>query len=133
MAFINVKLGDAQEQKPVPDGAYDLRIVKFEDKKSKKGNEMTVATIKVDDSRYPNAELINHYLVYPDANTKPETAQLFLRNNARFLQAFGVPYDDTGFNSDDLLGATASQVLLIQEEGDDGVPRNKLQLPRMKD
>lgn len=135
MAFINVKLGDAQENKPVPEGEkYDLRIVKVEEKKSKKGNDMTVATIKVEDPRFPNAELINFYLLSPNDKTEPATAASFLRNNARFLQLFSVPYTDDGYDTDDLLGATANAVLAQEEDNEtQGLMRNKVVLPRMKE
>jgi hypothetical protein len=48
------------------------------------------------------------------------------------LTLFDIPHDEGGFDTEDLVGATA-RALLIQEEGTDGVIRNRLRLPRMKD
>ncbi len=94
---------------------------------------MTTVVIKIDDfENYPNAEQIYHYLVWPDDTVDRESRERTIRNNKRFLHAFGVPIQDGGFDTEDLLGATAT-MMVGQEEGDDGVIRNRLRIPRMKD
>ena len=119
MPFIKVDLGDAQEQENVPEGSYDLRIIKVEDKDSKSGNPMTVCTIKVEDPEYANARLINHFIVQPSKDHTPEVKAMMILNTARFLHTFNIPYTDQGYNSDDLQGATASDVLVKLEPSAD--------------
>ena len=131
MPFIVVALDEAREQEPVPEGEYDLRVVKSENRNSKKGNPITVVTIRIEDPNFPNAQLMSEVLNYPTAAHIPETKALFLRNINRFLHAFNIPGEAKGFNSDDIQGATASKVLLTQETGDDGVIRNKAIFPRV--
>jgi len=132
MPFINVALDDAKEQEPVPEGEYDLRIVKAEDGESKAGNAMTTVYIKIEDSAYPNAALCRHWLTYPDRDTPADQRQMRLLDIKRFLTAFGIAQESKGFNSDDLLGATA-RCMLSQEEADDGNVYNRLRLPRLKE
>lgn len=140
MAFIRVALSDAKEVSAVPEGEYDLRIVKTEDKKSKgEGGkavrDMTVVTLRVEDPNYPNAQLLNHYITYPLASDPPETKALMLRNIARFIDCFGVPHDDNGFDSADLSGLTGHAYLgqRIPENAQTKDPVNELVLPKMKD
>lgn len=130
MPFIEVALGDAKEQEAVPEAKYPLRVVKSEDKQSKGGNQMTAVTLRIEDPNYPNAQLVNHFLVYPNSKTIDSTKDLFLRNINRFLHAFNIPGEATGFNTDDILGATAEVFL---EQGpfseEDATPVNRLRLP----
>lgn len=131
MPFIKVDLDDAHEQQVVPEGEYQLSIVKAEDGESKKGNEMTTVYIKVENSPIPNPSLIRHWITYPDPDTPAEQRNLRLVDIKRFLTVFGVAHEGGGFNSDDLVGATG-QCLVIQEEGDDGNNYNRLRLPRLR-
>jgi hypothetical protein len=132
MPFISVPLDDAKEAEPVPEGEYDLRIVKAEDGPSKKGNAMTTVYIKVEDSAYPNAALVRHWITYPDRDTPADQRQMRLLDIKRFLTCFGVAQESNGFNSDDLLGSVGRS-FLYQEEADDGNVYNRLRLPRLKD
>lgn len=132
MPFIKVPLDDAKEQEAVPEGEYDLRIVKAEDGESKKGNPMTTVMIAIENSGIPNPNIVRHWLTYPDDNTPADQRNMRLLDIKRFLTAFGVPTEDGGFNSDDLPGQTA-RCFLSQEEGDDGQIYNRLRLPRLKE
>jgi hypothetical protein len=132
MAFIKIDLTQTKEGEIVPEGRYELRVVRVEDTESKKGNPMTVVTLRIEDSDVPNPLPINHYITYPTEDL-PENQQ-YLRSLEikRFLTAFGVNYDSSGFDSEDLLGQTA-HIMLVQEQGDDHIIRNKLRLPRLKE
>lgn len=132
MPFISIPLKDAREQEAVPEGTYDLQIVKAEDKDSKKGNPMTAISIKIRSADYPNAMLVNHFLLHPHKGMEPDQVARSLRDTKRFLTVFGIPFEGDGFNTDDLQGATA-ECLLEQETGDDDVVRNRLRLPPLKD
>ena len=46
----------------------------------------------------------------------------------RFLHLFDIPFEKKGFNTEDLMGATASDVPLTQEEYE-GQRRNSIKLP----
>lgn len=134
MPFINARIGDAKESEPVPDGQYDLRIAKVDEKKSKKPPhyDMLLLTITIEDPNFPNASPVFHNMLFPKEDTEERTANLFQLGNARLLTAFGVPFDDNGFDSDDLLGATAKGITVQQEENPEtGDPTNRLILPRL--
>lgn len=131
MGFISVALDDVKEPSIVPEGEYDLRIVKKEDKESKKGNPMTVCYIRIEDAAVANPAIIVHYMTPPTAETPPDQVPMRALDIKRFITLFGVGYDERGFDTDDLVGATC-RGYVIQEEGDDKVVRNKLRLPKLK-
>lgn len=130
MGFVSVSLNDVQEPQVVPEGEYDLRIVKKEDGESKKGNPMTTVMIRIEDAAVRNPAIVMHYLVHPTPDTPPDQREMRNLEFKRFLTVFGVAYDERGFDTDDLVGATC-RCSLIQEEGDDRVIRNRLKLPRL--
>lgn len=132
MPFIDAALDDSvKEAEPVPEGDYELRIVKSEDGESKAGNSMTTVYMRVEDNNYPNAALVRHWLTYPDSHTPQDQRQMRLLDIKRFLSCFGIPFEKGGFNSDDLMGATG-RCMVTQEEGDDGNVYNRLRLPRLR-
>lgn len=133
MPFVKLALDDTKEPETVPEGVYDLRIVKAQDTESKKGNPMTVITIRIEDAGIKNAAPVIHYMTYPDADLPDDQKNFRLLDIKRFLAVFGIPFDPHGFDTDALQGATAQKVMLVQEEGEDNVHRNKLRLPRLKE
>jgi hypothetical protein len=132
MGFINVDLGDVKEVEAVAEGEYDLRVVKAEDGESKAGNQMTSVLIRIEDAAIPNPAPVRHWLTYPSTDTPADQRQMRLLDIKRFLHMFGVPMEKGGFDSQDLVGATA-RCYLSQEEGDDGNVYNRLKLPRLKE
>ena len=132
MPFIKLALDDAKEPEPVGEGMYDLRITKAQDTESKKGNPMTVITIRVEDAGIKNPSPIVHYMTYPDEDLPDEQKNFRLLDIKRFLSVFGIPFDPHGFDTDGLVGATG-RAMVIQEEGQDNIMRNKLRLPRLKE
>ena len=129
MSFVKINLKDAKEPMPVPEGEYDVRVVKVMDTETKKKDPMTVVTLRVEDPTWPNAAPIQEFITYPNGGQYDDLRALQLR---RFLELFEVPYDENGFDSADMMGKTA-RCFLNQEEGDDGVLRNKMKLPRIKE
>ena len=141
MPFINAALGDAKEASAVPDGTYHLRIVKKEDTKTK-GREgkavrdMTKITIRIEDQDYPNASLVNYYMVYPVAGDDANTRNMMLLNIKRFLSVFEIPFEDGGFNTDDLTGAEGECLLgqrVVEPEDGPSYVTNELILPRLQE
>lgn len=130
MGFVSVDLEGVKEPEVVPDGKYKLRIVKVEDTTSKKGNEMTVFYIRIEDDQYPEAQIIRHWMIYPNEDMEKDQRTMRLRDIKRFLKCFGVE-GDKGFDTEDLMGQEG-ECYVYQEEGEnDGNIYNRLQLPRL--
>lgn len=131
MGFVNMDLGDSvREGELVPNGEYDLVIVKAEDKPSKKGNPMTRIVIRIEDAPVPNAAPIMYYMNHLHPELPSDQRQMRALEIKRFLTMFGVPYGGDGFETEDLVGSRAKG-LVEQEEGEDGIMRHRLILPRL--
>jgi hypothetical protein len=117
MPYIEQAIADATEGYFVDEGEYQLRIVSAEEKDSKKGKPMIECVIEIVD--HPDAEPVFHYvnLVSPDDSEKARKFKL--RMTRRFLEVFGVAYDDGGFDSDDLNGAEGTCMVYQQERVDE--------------
>lgn len=137
MPFIMAAVADAQEDKPLPEGEYELTIKSAEPKTSKKGKNMIQVLLVTTDPEYRNASPINHYIMLPEKDD--EYRDMHLRNMKRFLVAFGVAFEDNGFDTDDLIGQTATvgvglQAMKDRDTGEaTGQEMNTLKLPRVKD
>jgi hypothetical protein len=127
MPFVRIDLTKAREPEAVQEGEYDLRIHKAEDTKTKKGEPMTVATIIIEGE--PKAAPMMHYMVHPNGGQYDHLRALDMK---RFFKLFGVQFDEGGFDTSDLAGKTA-RCLLQQEQGDDGILRNRLRMPRVRE
>ena len=137
MPFVELDLEKDYEDKPVPEGVYPLRIIKADDKESKKGNAMTQLFIGIESDEYPDASPFNHFLVYPNKDTEPDTRRLFMQNITRTLAVFGVKYDANGFDSDDLVGAEGESLVELKpagstDDGKDFPEQNALRAPRLR-
>jgi len=131
MPFVQVEnLDDDYEDKPVPEGQYDLRITSATSKRTSKGDrDMIVVIIGVDDPEFPGAAAVFHNLIMPNAKDEPDTRKLMMKGVARFLNLFDIPFEKDGFNDEDFAGSTAS--CLLKQEEYDGEVRNVLVLPRV--
>ena len=136
MAFIKVAL-DAKEPEVAPDGEYELRIVKCEEKKtgqsSKKPGEPYVSVMIVIEE--PGAEYLPiwHTLMIPTKNTDEDNIPRYKLGIQRFLQCFNIPGDADGFDTDDFAGATGKSNVVQTENDQTGEPRNELRLPRLSE
>lgn len=134
MPFIELDLDSAQEASVVPEGEYDVRCARFEATTSKKGNAMYRAMILVEDPEYSNALPINHFLVLPSADDDQDVVNMKLRNIKRFLACFGVAFEGSGFNDEDVEGATGRCFVgQTPADEDTGAIYNELKPPRIKD
>src|SRR5882672_6517015 len=122
MSFIKAAIADAKESTVVAEGEYSLTVKTASQKKSKAGNEMIACMIVFDDE--PNAAPIFEHLVLPSGG---EWDHLHLLHIRRFLTVFGIPFEENGFDDEDIEGATG-KCLVGQEEGEQGL-RNVLKLP----
>lgn len=136
MPFINAAVADAQEDKPLPEGEYDLTIKNAEVKTSKKGKNMVQVLLICDDPDFKNSQPISHFIMLPEKDD--EYRDLHLRNMKRFLTLFNVPFEDNGFDTDDLVGQSAKcHVTLQARKGPDGIETGEemasIRLPRVKE
>ena len=131
MPLIEADFTQDYEDKPAPEGRYDLRVIKATDKVSKNGNDMVELMLGIEGPDGDGCAPIFHYLVLPNGDTDEKVRRMFMQNVTRFLAAFDVPHDKKGFNTEDMMGCTAKDVAVIQEERDDmpGSISNKIKLP----
>ena len=138
MGFINVDLDQNYEDELVPEGRYPLRIEAADEKTAKDGSDQIVCRISVQDSDYPNAGTIFHYLTAPGPDDDADKIRFKSKFIARFINTFSVPLDGDGFNSEDLPGLEG-EALVVQTEMKDkegkstGEMRNELRLDKVED
>lgn len=130
MPFISANLDDVSEDKPVPEGEYELTIQSWKEERSKAGNKMLTVIIKINDADAPGASNIFHRLVLPNEETDREKARMMLLNLKRFLHVFGIPNDRGGFDPEDFNGATGR--CLVGQREYEGQVSNELRLPRLR-
>lgn len=119
------------EAQLVPEGEYDLRCVKADYRKDR--NQVWI-NIEVLSSDISNPRDILHILSFGDKKNDDEDAYQFKNlMNQRFLEAFGITYDGNGFNTDDILGATATlSVTQVENAKVVGEFFNNIKLPPIK-
>jgi hypothetical protein len=133
-SFIQVAMGDAPEEGLCEEGRYDLRIVNKKIKDTKKGDRKLLECVIVVEGEADVAPIME-YMVFPNKNDWDEEegrlAKTFIRKLKRFCEPFGVSWQADGFDADQLDGATADNVLVAIEVGDDGIERNAIKFPRI--
>lgn len=128
---IPVNLDEVKESRPVPTGKYGLTIASVEDTKSKAGAPMLVVSIGIDG--HADAPNVTHYMTTPQEGGDPKKEGYKALMIARFLDAFKIPHDSSGFDTDDFPGATATCSLLLSEPSEDGRVFNRLDLPQLRE
>lgn len=148
----SVGLGETEEAGLAPEASYDLRILGAEPTSTKAALERAEASgdepvldmvrcrIGIEGSEIPYMP-INYWLTLAQEVDK----ERILRNGAtlydlknqqtmRFLAAFGVESNGDSFDSDDLDGATASNILVKEGAPNEetGEVYNEIVLPRSK-
>jgi hypothetical protein len=133
-AYLDEDLENVQEERPVPEGEYALRIVATEETRTKADDrDMIVVTIAIEDPQYPDASPFRHWCVLPNEDDKVKengrTAKMFYRNMKRFLHLFGIPYD---FESpEEWQGATCMSYVKLGTNPDSGQEFNQIDPPRI--
>ncbi len=137
MPFIEADLNQDYEDKAVPEGRYDLRVTAAEEMVSKNsGADMVRCIVEIVGEN--GSAPIFHYIVFPigkksaaergvdeDDDNKVRNK---MRGITRFLHAFDISFEKKGFNTEDLIGATASDVPVTQDEYEGNVS-NSMKLP----
>ena len=129
MAFIEVPLGNTAIPEAVPEGPYPLRITDAQEYQ-KEGSPSKSIQVIIEVLDHPGAANVFHYCALPSEGDEEKKANNKMVMLLRFLDLFGIPYDDGGFNVEDFFGAEAT-AFLTQEEWE-GVPRNKLTFKTVK-
>lgn len=131
MSFIEMNLDEAQEAQIVEEGNYNIVISAATEKESKSsGKPMIECTLEI--SGQPNAQSIWYYLTLPHADDEEKTRNFKMLNLKRFLTAFNIPFDSSGFNVEDFPGAEANLRVKQSEPDDDGNIRNEIVLPKLQ-
>lgn len=137
MPFIEQAVADAKEDTVVPEAEYDLEIISYTMEISKKAKaagvndpNMIHVVIAIRSDEYENARPINHYLMLTDADD--EYRAMRLRDQRRFLECFGIDYEDNGFDPEDFVGAKGHALVTV-EANPKGGESNSLRLPPFKD
>lgn len=126
---IPVNLDEVQESRPVPTGKYDLTISTVEEAKSKNGFAQLVVSVGIDG--HDDAPNVTHYISLPTpGDDKAQAKALFL---ARFLSAFNISHDASGFDTDEFPGSKATLELTLSEPDANGRVYNRITLPYLKD
>jgi len=133
MGFINMDLGGAVEPKPVPGGTkYDLVVSDQEphhnDKSGKDSIKVTIGIVGHED-----APSIRQFLSLPHPTDGDASRNFKLLMIKRFLSAFNIPFEDNGFNPEDLVGAKGLVELGLETSDDGKYTQNTLVLPKLTD
>ena len=145
MPFIEMgeEFAKAKETPLAPEGQYDVKIHALSEDKVPGQKNNLVIDIRFDEDYTP----FRHWVALPipdkDARNDQEkghdpgtTAKTKMLMAKRFCYLFNIPFSDTGFNTDDFLGATVragiTQGTFTSKDGTE-VTVNRLILPRLPD
>jgi hypothetical protein len=139
MTFIPVNFDDAVEAQPAAAGRYALQILKSEvtvsgEKSKNPGSPQFRVTIGFEtEDNVPN---ITQYISLPAENDEPKSAQYKVLLLKRFLEAFNIPYDQNGIDTErmamDMVGSRATCEVTVSEPDDNGNVYNRIQVPRLR-
>lgn len=133
MPFIQVKL-DAKESKTAPEGRYPLRIIKVDQKKtgekSKHPGETYYMLMLSNDQPDGNFSPVFTNLMFPNGEYDENVNNMRKLDIQRLLAQFNIAGSADGFDTDDLLGASAECMLTVGED-DKGNKRNEVRLDRL--
>lgn len=134
------ELGADYEDKVAPEGKYDVRIQKASygptsGKEGKVIRNMVTVMLTIDGNEGDGVAPFNEYLVLPnDHGETDKTKRLFMQRITRFLEVFGVPVGSDGFDPEtapEVFPGLTATCSVEQDEGNDGVIRNRLKLPKI--
>ncbi len=128
MPVIETNLGDVKEPRPVPRARYGLTISEAEH-----NEEKNYVRVSIGIDGHLDAPNITHILSLDDPDNDPGKEEFKKLMRKRFLVAFSIPHDDTGFNTDDFAGATSEMEVTVTSADDDDQGRtfNRLILPKL--
>ncbi len=115
MSFIDIpasRVEEAQEPKAVPEGEYELSVLRAEVKDTRTGGKMISLAFKIEGE--PLAQVVPDWLHLPDDNDDPNAENRKLLRIKQFCQAFDYDYAN-GIDTDELVGQTGKAILGLKE------------------
>lgn len=117
MSFMDLDLTNTTEPQSVPAGEYKLRILSAEKPEDKFFIRVRLEVIGPDDpAKYARVKEISHFIHLPkpeDDAKKTENKKMMVK---RFLEAFDIPFDSSGFNLDSFPGQEGWAILSERED-----------------
>lgn len=130
MSFLDMNLGaDIKDPEAAPSGRYTMLVDKAELVEGKTAGTMNVRC-RVLFENMPEYGAVFHYLPLPNAEDDEEKSRNKSLMTKRFLVAFGVEFDEKGFDLASLSGARAEDIEVDVEEYQ-GRLTNRLKLPAL--
>jgi hypothetical protein len=138
MSFIQMgeEFKNAHESPIAPEGEYDLRC--GEPTVDMEKGWVMVPLQFVNEDYQPFVHFINLVNAERDAQRDQEkghepgtTSRGKSLFNKRFFHLFSIPYSEDGFDTDDIMGATARAGISQEERRDGKGPQNTLRVPRL--
>ncbi len=132
MAKVSYKgIGDAQEPVNLDDGPHLLRCIKAVYGPGKQDPTKFRCEVILDCPQEPDKNGVFHYISDPNPEgTEKGEAFKFLQTK-RFMVAFGVDFDNEGYDPDDILGKEAEIVTKTEKDEKTGMTSTKLVLPEL--
>lgn len=132
MSFIDMNLGsDVQEPKTAPEGWYDLVIINASPHTKEGENRPSSTAVFVKISDHPEYRPVSVYLGYSKPTDENQTRAFKQLMTKRFLSMFSIPFEDGGYATEDLLGATAKGYLTLTEANENGDVYNQLRFEKL--
>lgn len=140
MSFIEVALDESvKERSAVPEARYPLVVLDFSDKESGKGSAMLTIVHEIEGE--PDAAPVKHWITLPTKGDDADTIRMKQLGMKRYLTMAGIPFEENGFDTDDLIGASFDADLSCDliEEDKDGNPIdrpyevNRIAVPFLQD
>src|SRR5690606_6161340 len=114
---------NVQEKRPVPKGVYELRVENAENHISNESKKPSVkVTLLIEGN--PEAPKVIHYLPLPNQDDDADKVSNKMIMIKRFLECFGITYEDNGFNLEDFFGAAGQCELGLTDPDDPGANGN---------
>ena len=120
-------IADAKLAGPVPKERYDLRILRAVLNEHGRTSGKPNIEVEIEIPSRSTSKSFTHYLSFPDGEDerRDETKRALV--NA-FMLSFSIQYDEDGFDTDLFAGATAQNMPIDLEKGNDGVERNRIEI-----
>lgn len=119
MSFITVAIGEAVEKEAMPEGPYNLVVTEAVPyKNDNSGKDSIKCSIGFAD--HPEAKNIMHFIALPHESDDAEKMNNKLLSLKKFLEKFNVPFEESGFNVEDINGATAYVFVDVENDPEYG-------------
>lgn len=137
MPFLNINLGNVEEQKPVAAGKYLTQITSAKVAESGPNSKVPgspILRVSIGIPSEPTAPNISHFISFPTGEDD-DSAEFKLLMLKRFLHAYTIPYGSDGLDLEELamqmVGAEAEVEVTLSEPDESGNVYNRIRLPKI--